>query len=130
MQDSKGNIWIAESGAGFCICTPGNDYGKLEFTHYGVADGLVNSMVQAFVEDAEGKVWITTEYGVSCFFPDSKTFENYFFSSDMLCNVYSESSVLRLQDGRIAMGTNQGSLLSILCKWRVCGIFLPSLSRN
>lgn len=26
----------------------------------------------------------------------------------MLCNVYSESSVLRLQDGRIAMGTNQG----------------------
>ena len=108
MQDSKGNIWIAESGAGFCICTPGNDYGKLEFTHYGVADGLVNSMVQAFVEDAEGKVWITTEYGVSCFFPDSKTFENYFFSSDMLCNVYSESSVLRLQDGRIIMGTNQG----------------------
>lgn len=68
MQDSKGNIWIAESGAGFCICTPGNDYGKLNFTHYGVANGLVNSMVQAFVEDTEGKVWITTEYGVSCFF--------------------------------------------------------------
>lgn len=108
MQDSKGNIWIAESGAGFCICTPGNDYGKLNFTHYGVANGLVNSMVQAFVEDTEGKVWITTEYGVSCFFPGPKTFENYFFSSDMLCNVYSESSALRLRDGRIIMGTNQG----------------------
>lgn len=108
MQDSKGNIWIAESGAGFCICTSGEDYGKLEFTHYGVADGLVNSMVQAFVEDAEGRIWITTEYGVSCFFPEQKTFENYFFSSDMLCNVYSESSVLKLKDGRIIMGTNQG----------------------
>lgn len=108
MQDSKGNIWIAESGAGFSVCTPGTDYGKLEFAHYGVADGLVNSMVQAFVEDEAGRVWITTEYGVSCFFPQSKTFENYFFSSDMLSNVYSEGCVLRLQDGRIIMGTNQG----------------------
>ena len=26
----------------------------------------------------------------------------------MLCNVYSESSALRLRDGRIIMGTNQG----------------------
>lgn len=108
MQDSKGNIWIAESGAGFCICMPGEDYGKLKFTHYGVAEGLVNSMVQAFVEDAEGRVWITTEYGVSCFFPEQKIFENYFFSSDMLCNVYSENCVLKLEDGRIVMGTNQG----------------------
>lgn len=108
MQDGKGNVWIAESGAGFCVCTPGDDYGKLEFIHYGVADGLVNSMVQAFVEDAEGRVWITTEYGVSCFFPELKTFENYFFSNNMLCNVYSENSVLQLKDGRIVMGTNQG----------------------
>lgn len=108
LQDSNGNIWIAETGSGFACCTPGDDYAGLSFTHYGIADGLVNSMVQAFAEDAEGRMWITTEYGVSCFFPKSKSFENYFFSSDMLSNVYSENCTLRLPDGRICMGTNQG----------------------
>ena len=92
MQDSKGNIWIAESGAGFCICTPGNDYGKLEFTHYGVADGLVNSMVQAFVEDAEGKVWITTEYGVSCFFPIQRLLRIISFPATC-CAMYTAKAV-------------------------------------
>lgn len=121
MQDSKGNIWIAETGAGFAVCTPADkDYDQLQFTHYGMADGLVNSMVQGFVEDKEGRVWITTEYGVSCFFPESETFENYFFSGEMLCNVYSENSILRLSDNRILMGTNRG--LTIIDPSRVKGM--------
>ncbi|WP_195588388.1 hybrid sensor histidine kinase/response regulator transcription factor [Bacteroides finegoldii] len=110
-QDSKGNIWIAESGAGFSICTPENDYSKLHFTHYGVDDGLVSSMVQGFVEDSKGLMWITTEYGISCFDPKEKTFQNYFFSSDMLSDVYSENSTLKLQDGRLIMGTNHGLVI-------------------
>ena len=108
MRDSRNNMWIAETGAGFCICSPGNDYDQLTFTHYGVKDGLVNSMVQSFVEDDKSSVWISTEYGISCFNPEQKTFENYFFSGDMLSNVYSENSVAKLPDGRIIFGSNQG----------------------
>lgn len=108
MQDGKGNIWISETGSGFCVCMPGEDYGRLEFTHYGVADGLVNDMVQGFAEDARGQIWITTEYGVSCFDPASETFLNYFFSARMLRNVYNETAVLTLVDGRVLMGSNQG----------------------
>lgn len=106
--DSRGRVWIAETGVGFSVCTPGEDYARLEFDRYGVADGLVNSMVQAFVEDEQGRMWITTEYGVSCFDYGLKLFENYFFSNDMLCNVYSEGCALRLTDGRVIMGTNRG----------------------
>ena len=106
--DSRGRVWIAETGVGFSVCAPGEDYARLEFDRYGVADGLVNSMVQAFVEDAQGRMWITTEYGVSCFDAGPKLFENYFFSNDMLCNVYSEGCALRLPDGRVIMGTNRG----------------------
>lgn len=108
MQDSQGNIWISESGYGFAVCMPGEDYGKLDFAHYGVSDGLVNNMVQAFAEDKSGQIWITTEYGVSCFNPTSETFLNYFFFTHMLCNVYNETAILVLPDGRVMMGANQG----------------------
>lgn len=108
MQDSQGNIWISESGNGFAICMPDKDYGKLRFTHYGVSDGLVNNMVQAFAEDKKGQVWITTEYGVSCFDLASETFSNYFFFTRILSNVYNETAILTLPDGRVMMGANQG----------------------
>jgi len=108
LQDRNGNLWIAEAGAGFSICKPGDDYARLRFSHYGVSDGLVNDMIQAFAEDSKGNIWITTEYGVSCFDVSSKTFLNYFLSMQMLQNVYNETSALALPDGRILMGSNDG----------------------
>lgn len=108
VQDSEGCVWIAETGSGFSMCTSHEDYDQLKFMHYNTSDGLVNSMVQCFVEDMDGMIWIPTEYGISCFNPAARTFENYFFSSNMLGNVYSENCGLRLHDGRLAFGTNFG----------------------
>ncbi len=108
MEDSKGRMWISESGAGFSMCMPQADYGNLEFTHYDASNGLVNNVVQAFVEDLNGMIWISTEYGISRFDPEAKMFENYFFSSNMPGNVYSETCGIRLYDGRIVFGTYYG----------------------
>ncbi len=110
MQDSRGNIYIAETGTGFSICTPG-EYDKLTFTHYGTEDGLVNNMVQTFTEDAQGNVWIATEYGLSCFTPESKNFENFLFSGDLAGDIYSENSATRLADGRLLLGTARGAVI-------------------
>ncbi len=106
--DSKGRMWVGTSGWGFSKCIPGNDYDHLVFEHYGTEDGLVNNMVQSIVEDREGKLWITTEYGISRFDPDTHAFENFFFSSYSLGNVYSESSSCVSKDGKLLFGTNYG----------------------
>lgn len=111
LQDKSGRIWIAESGAGFCVCTPEGNYGQLSFKHYNTGNGLVNDKVQAFAEDLQGLIWISTEYGISCFDPEEETFENYFFSNDILENVYSDNCAITLQDGRLAFGSNQGVLI-------------------
>ena len=110
MEDSKGNVWVAESGAGFSICRP-EKYEALEFNHYGTDDGLVNALVQGFVEDRYGKVWITTEYGVSCFDPQTEEFRNFIFSSNMQSNICLDNSVAMLEDGRLMFGTNSGVAL-------------------
>ena len=110
IQDKKGRIWIAESGIGFCVANIKDDYKDISFTHYTVNDGLVHSVVQAFIEDDEGNIWVSTEYGISCFNPENKIFNNYFFSNDILGNVYTEGCA-KLKDGRLAFGTNHGLII-------------------
>jgi len=104
-QDSRGRMFIAETGVGFAIW----DRGKLE--HYTCEDSLVNDMVQCFVEDEDGFVWIATELGISRFNPATRSFKSFFFSKNLLNNVYSENCGARLSDGRIAFGSNNGILL-------------------
>lgn len=103
--DSKGMAYIAEAGEGFAVWKKG------KITHYTLADGLVNDMVQCFLEDLHGFIWIATELGISRFNPSSGQFKNYFFSKNMLSNVFNENSGTALADGRIAFGSSNGILV-------------------
>lgn len=107
-QDSKGRIWTGTSGMGLNLCQPEDNYNVLRYEHYGVNEGLVNNVVQSILEDKHGKLWIATEYGISKFDPDTKSFDNYFFSSYTLSNVYSENCAYVGADGRLLFGTNYG----------------------
>ncbi len=69
---------------------------------------MVNNVVQSILEDKEGKLWIATEYGISKFDPDIRSFDNYFFSSYTLSNVYSENCAYVGADGKLLFGTNYG----------------------
>lgn len=109
--DRSGGVWIAVTGRGFAYCKPDGDYANLRFTHYGTENGLVNGMVQAFAEDRQGCLWITTEYGVSRFNPQNKLFHNFFFSSTMAGNIYGENSAVTLADGRLLLGNNEGGII-------------------
>ncbi len=111
MKDRSGRIWFSEAGEGFGVCNPNKDVNKLSFQHYNVCNGLVNCKVQAFAEDQMGNVWISTEYGISCFSFAKGAFENYFFSNSMLGDVYCENSAVTLPDGRLAFGSNSGVVI-------------------
>lgn len=107
--DRQNRMWIGTSGAGICVCEPTTDYQKeLFFKNYNIKEGLSNAVVQSIIEDKTGKLWISTEYGLSRFSPQENLFENYFLSPQVLGNVYSENSVLNMDDGRILFGSNYG----------------------
>lgn len=109
-MDSHNNFYIAETGEGFGVVRY-NRYQSTDVKHYTQNDSLINSMIQSFVEDEDGFVWIATEFGISKFNPSTQTFKNYFFSKNMLNNVYSENCGVRLNDGRLAFGTNNGIII-------------------
>lgn len=110
-RDTKGRMWVGTSGSGLSLCEATDDYASLKYEHYGVSEGLVNDVVQNILEDHEGRLWIATEYGLSKFNPANHSFENYFFSSYTLGNVYNENSALVCADGRLLFGTNYGLTL-------------------
>lgn len=111
--DSKSHLYIAETGEGFAVlnCDLFKNKGKIDIAHFTEQDSLINTMVQSFVEDEHGFVWIATEFGVSKFNPITKSIRNYFFSKNMLNNVYSENCGIALNDGKIAFGTNNGVII-------------------
>ncbi|MDH6343516.1 signal transduction histidine kinase/ligand-binding sensor domain-containing protein/DNA-binding response OmpR family regulator [Parabacteroides sp. PFB2-12] len=111
LYDSRERMWIGTIGGGLALCDADKGYDQLTFSHYTTSDGLVNNVVQSIAEDQEGELWIATEYGMSRFSPDSRTFENFFFSNIVQENVFTESSVLRLPDGRLLFGTSHGVLM-------------------
>lgn len=110
-SDSRGRMWVATSGAGLSLCRPDKDYDNLTIERYDVHHGLVNDMVQSVVEDHQGRIWVATEYGISCLDADRYVFENYFFSSYMLGNTYSDNSACVTKDGRIMFGSNYGLVI-------------------
>lgn len=112
-RDSRDNIYIAEAGEGFAVLPSSYLHTKdaNSISHYATSDSLINNMVQSFVEDKDGFIWISTEFGISKFSPAQKTFKNYFFSKNMLNNVYNENCGIALSDGRIAFGTNNGLII-------------------
>lgn len=107
-RDSKGQMWVGTSGAGLNRCEPTSDYRSLKYQHYGTSEGLANNMVQSILEDQSGQLWVATEYGMSRFKPQSHSFENYYFSSYILGNVYSENSACIGADGKLIFGTSYG----------------------
>lgn len=106
--DNKGQMWLGTLGGGISLCTLDEEYDKLKFTHFTTTEGLVNNVVQSIIEDRSGKLWIATEYGISRFNTENKTFENYFFSSNTFENIYTEASVIMLPDGRLLFGSAHG----------------------
>ncbi len=110
-RDSKDRMWIGILGRGISLCLPGEDHTKLEFTHYTTSNGLVNNMAESIIEDKNGKIWITTGYGLSRFSEDTGIFENFFFSASMQGNVHNENCALLMDDGSLLFGTNHGLAL-------------------
>ena len=102
------------------MCTPQGNYEELSFEHFDSSDGLVNDMVQSIIEDREGNLWMATEYGISRFNPEKRTFENFFFSS-------STFSPAIFPTPNSACSFALKAFFSLICNF--CLIFWPSFLR-
>ncbi|MBK5106819.1 MAG: GAF domain-containing protein [Anaerolineales bacterium] len=102
-EDEFGSIWIGTFGSGLDKYEPESG----DFSHYRVNDGLPNNVVHGILKDQEGKLWLSTNLGISQFDPESETFKN-FDASDVQSNEFNLGANLIDHNGMMFFGGING----------------------
>ena len=106
-EDSKKRLWFMTMGKGFCRYNRETD----NFTRYDTSKGLPNNTVYKMVEDKRGNLWVTSNYGLTCFNPDSEAMHVYTTANGLLSNQFNFQSGYRDKRGRIYFGSINGFVI-------------------
>ena len=82
--------------------------GKLLFKHYTTKQGLPDNVIHKIIEDAQGKLWLSTSKGLSCFDKTKQVFKNYSEQDGLQGNEFATGSGLLASNGAILMGGTNG----------------------
>jgi len=103
-QDAQGNLWVATAGGGLDRYLPASN----SFLTYTERDGLPNAVVYSAVPDAGGSLWLSTNFGLARFDPQTKSFRNFTVSDGLQSNEFNMGAYARAPDGSIYFGGVNG----------------------
>ena len=104
LQDSKGNLWVGSANKGVFLF---DKKGRV-LKHFDVGKGLANNLVHAIVEDNAGKLWISTNLGLSRLDPEKGTLRNFSIGDGLQGNQFFMQSFLKTRNGDIYFGGFNG----------------------
>jgi len=104
LEDRHRNFWVGTFGGGLNRMDP--QTGRC--THYTVQHGLPNNVVYAILEDWTGKLWMSTNNGISRFDPDSGTFRNFTRNDGLQADEFNFNASCRGSDGSLYFGGING----------------------
>ena len=84
------------------------DVGSGEIKHYTEREGLANNGAYAVLDDDQGRLWISTNRGISRFDPDTETFRNYGTEIGLQGLEYNSGSYHRGPFGEFFFGGQHG----------------------
>ncbi|WP_333863927.1 two-component regulator propeller domain-containing protein [Sphingobacterium sp.] len=102
--DKKGNLWVGTNGNGIGLLRKG----KVVFETLSEKDGLANGAIQSIVEDDKGRIWFSTNKGLSCYSPAQNKFKNYSNAVGLQEGAFMLGASLKTSDGEIYFGGQKG----------------------
>ncbi len=103
-QDSRGRLWLGTRGDGLQLFDP--DRGSV--TSFRSADGLPNDVVNGILEDGVGRLWLSTNEGLSRFDPEARTFVNFDSGSGLQGRQFNRGAFLKSRSGELLFGGTHG----------------------
>src|SRR5687767_800925 len=103
-QDTKGRLWVGTAGGGLNLYHPETD----GFTFYLEKDGLPNGFVYGILEDDQGYLWMSTNFGISRFDPETNTFRNFNADDGLQSNEFDSYAYAKGKDGELYFGGING----------------------
>jgi signal transduction histidine kinase/ligand-binding sensor domain-containing protein/AraC-like DNA-binding protein len=101
--ESDSVIWIGTLSLG--VCRVNINTGKI--TKFDKGNGLPSNDILGFIEDKDGNLWLSTSFGLSCFYKKRK-FINYFFNEGVRNQQFNYNSVMKDNFGILYFGGNFG----------------------
>ncbi len=105
-ESPDGTLWVGTHG-GLNQVRESAD-GRIDFVHYGLEQGLPNLTVYGIAEDAQGRLWLSSNNGIASFDRSAGKFRRYNLRDGLQDLEFNGGATLRLADGRIAFGGIRG----------------------
>ncbi|MBC8490932.1 MAG: histidine kinase, partial [Candidatus Marinimicrobia bacterium] len=103
-NESPSTIWVGTYNCG--LNKLDKKTGKCVF--YTVENGLPNNSVYGILPDNDGFLWMSTNYGLSRFNPETEKFTNFFLSDGLQSEEFNMLSYYKGASGRIYFGGIDG----------------------
>jgi ligand-binding sensor domain-containing protein/signal transduction histidine kinase len=103
-RDTQGTLWIGVPNQGLVAYEPTT--GKT--TLFGEKLGLGNNVIQGIAEDREGRLWLSTNLGISLFEKTNRKFTNFTKANGLAASQFNRGSAMITDEGTIAFGNIRG----------------------
>ncbi len=97
-------LWIGTAGGGLNRL----DLTTKKFIHFTSKNGLPNNVVYGILGDNTGKLWLSTNKGISKFDPKTFVFHNYGLNSGLQSNEFNSNAYYKTSDGKLYFGGIRG----------------------
>jgi signal transduction histidine kinase/ligand-binding sensor domain-containing protein/DNA-binding response OmpR family regulator len=104
LRDSRGLMWIGTYGGGLSLF----DQKTGQFANFSEKDGLQNTTIYQLVEDAQGRLWISTNTGVSAMDVATRQFHNFTHYNGLPNDNFVHGAGFVASDGVLFFGSLQG----------------------
>ena len=107
--DASGRLWIGTVGGGLATLEGlSATTGKARFRRYSVEHGLANDVVYGIESDGAGKLWLSTNRGLSQFDPRTGKFRTYTRSHGLQGNEFNFGAHFSSPSGALVFGGLNG----------------------
>lgn len=106
-QSDNGRLYIGTNGAGVIIYDIKNN----AFEHYYTDNSaLISNRIFTILPEVDGRVMMSTENGITCFFTKTKTFRNWTRGEGLLPAYYNAASGTLRKDKSFVFGSTNGAI--------------------
>ena len=105
---SNNTIWLGTFGGGLIKIELDALGEPKKIKNYNRKHGLRDEAIYGILEDDNGKLWISTDMGISCFNPINEEFNFYDTNDGILSNNFRQSAFLKTKKGIMLMGGVDG----------------------
>ena len=107
LEDRRGRMWAGATGGPLNVLQPNRD-GTMRVRHLSVADGLPHENVDGLAEDAQGRIWASTDKGIALIDPDTLRARGLGLADGVSEGAYWAATVTQSTDGTIFFGGLEG----------------------